>query len=167
VEARFVLMTDMEGVITTDQWVNAREANGTIHGLPQDSDELEWQAYLDGGGTIDAYIEPTLPPNPGPVLKSLHPDSMPIDTAPFELMLWGDNFAFNTVVLFNGEKVNSMFVNTKQILASLSGGTWRTPGDYSVRVVTGEQNVTNRTTDELVFTFTEPVAPPVQPTKGR
>lgn len=176
VSAQYVKMPH-KGEVTTDHWVVARHSHeaGTTLTLPHDSDLDEWQQYLADGGTIEPYEETSLepqpqpvdeaplPPRPGPVLSDLYPPSMPADSHPFELMLWGDNFSMGSIVLFSDEKVSSIFLNHHQILATLSGGTWRKPGDYTVRVVAEEENLANKMTDELQFTF---VAPAVQLKKG-
>ena len=81
------------------------------------------------GGTISS-----------PSITALTPDTVPVDSVPFMLTVNGSNFGTDAIVFWNGTPLNTRFVTSSQIVATLTDTNLMFAGLIPVYVRTGGLN---------------------------
>ncbi|HKU17917.1 MAG TPA: IPT/TIG domain-containing protein [Candidatus Saccharimonadales bacterium] len=76
-----------------------------------------------GGGSVS---------NTAPVISSVSPVSAPVGSAGFILTITGANFDSSSIVDFNGDQLNTIFVSTQQLQAKVDATDLTIGGEVSV-----------------------------------
>jgi hypothetical protein len=92
----------------------------------------------NGAGNHDPHsLVGTISP---PSIMALAPETVPVDSAPFMLTVNGSNFGTDAVVFWNGTPLNTRFVTSGQLLATLTDTNLMFAGLIPVYVRTGGLN---------------------------
>jgi WD40 repeat protein len=95
--------------------------------------------------------------NPSPTLTSTTPPSIPAGSPGFVLTVNGHGFAPQSVVLFNGSGIQSIFQNGNELTANISSSSISTPGNVTIEVETPQPG--GGTSNQIVFTITQIQSP--------
>ncbi len=85
------------------------------------------------GGTKTSALSP-------PSITQLVPNSTPVNSVPFFLTVNGTNFTTDAIVVWNGTNLNTRFVSSSQIVASLESTDLQNVGMIRVFVRAGGFN---------------------------
>ncbi|HKQ73511.1 MAG TPA: IPT/TIG domain-containing protein [Blastocatellia bacterium] len=120
-----------------------------------------------GGGTSNAAIlQVTPPPNPTPAIMALSPNPVLAGSGQFTLAVTGTNFIQNSVVRFNGQDRQTVFVSTSEVRATITANDILNGGSAQITVfnpppVGGTSNALT-----LMINFAPPVITFVSPTSA-
>ncbi len=123
--------------------------------------DIETGGYLDitvsnllpGGGLSTPSVFTVL--NPVPVLSSISPSSITAGSPEFTLTLTGNNFVNTSVVSFNGQQLQTTYINSTGLEAVVPATAVQTPSDYSVKVINPAPG--GGESASLLFTVTIPL----------
>ena len=75
-----------------------------------------------------------------PSITALFPTSVPVDSVPFFLTVNGTNFLTDAIVVWNGTTLNTRFISSNQLVASLEATDLQNVGLIHLYVRTGGLN---------------------------
>ena len=75
-----------------------------------------------------------------PSISTLTPNSVPVNSVPFTMTINGNNFLPDAIVFWNGTPLQTTFITSNQLLASLTDTDLTTVGLIAVYVRTGGLN---------------------------
>jgi hypothetical protein len=75
-----------------------------------------------------------------PAITTLTPDSVPVDSVPFNMTVNGSNFGTDAIVFWNGTAQSTFFVSSNQLTVRLTDTDLMFTGLVPVYVLTGGQN---------------------------
>ncbi|GIP06941.1 hypothetical protein J28TS4_53480 [Paenibacillus lautus] len=150
-----VFVNDVEAVVTSTTAIRlavtipASSTEGTVGVKVVNPDDKE--AVLPLSYT---YILP--PPPPTPVLSTITPNNGPL-TGNTTVVLNGENFVKDAVVLFDDIEIPSTFVNNKQL--KIITPTWAQAATVQVKVKNPSGQLTN---EDVTYSYNEPQPEPVE-----
>lgn len=119
----FVNATQLTAQVTSADIANPGNASITVFTPPP------------GGGTSNAAIlQISVPPNPVPAITALSPNTVTAGTGQFTLTVTGSNFVQNSVVKFNGQDRQTLFVSPTEVRATITAGDILNGGSATITV---------------------------------
>ncbi len=100
------------------------------------------------GGVSNALILSVVPPE-APVIDNIKPKDVPGPSDPFRLRVTGKNFRASSVIIVDGNRLNTQRVSNRELRAQVGEETASNLGEHKVRV--GDLIVTDLISNEMSF----------------
>ena len=85
-----------------------------------------------------------------PAISMLEPNSAPVESPGFTIIVVGTNFGPDSVVFWNGQPTSTLIVNSRQLMAQITDVDMQMAGMVPIFVRTGGQNSNSVNFDVLI-----------------